>query len=63
MKFNKRLVNNYNNITIFIQGKPVSKSYHQGVPWTTKIKIKIKLKVLKTLQNDLRNDIYNNKKI
>ena len=34
-------------------------TYYQGVPWTTKNRIKITLKVLKTLQNEVR-DIYNN---
>ena len=37
--------------------------YYQGVPWTTKNRIKIELKALKTLQNEVRDDIYNNKKI
>lgn len=46
---------------IFNQGKPVSKRCYQGVPWTTKNKIKITFKVLKALQNEVR-DIYSNKK-
>ena len=55
--------NNNNNMNIFNQGKPVSKSCYQEVPWKTENRNKIKLKVLKTLQNEVRDDMYNNERI
>ena len=37
------------NINIFNQGKPVSRSCYQGVPWTTKHRIKITIKSPKNI--------------
>ena len=52
--------NNNNNINIFNHSRPISRSCYQGVPWATKNRIKITFKVLKTLRNEVRDDIYNN---
>ena len=49
MKKNREKGKKYNNINTFNQGKPVSESCYQGVPWTAKNRIKITVKSSKNI--------------